>query len=241
MYQKTEGIVLRETEYRDNDRLLTVLTRELGKVTVKARGAKRGRLRAACQLFALSEFTLLEQQGRYTVTEANVREMFAPLRENLELFYLASYFSQVTEVVSQEDDPMPAVLSLLLNSLHMLCLGKLPQKQVKAVFELRMACLTGYLPDLRGCAVCGCTTPDRFNITQGVLQCAHCTAEEGIRMPLSAGTLEAMRFVTQSERIFSFRLSDAALEELNAITESYLCMRLERGFYTLDFYKSLLL
>lgn len=241
MYQKTEGIVLRETEYRDNDRLLTVLTREFGKITVKARGAKRGKLRAACQLLTFSELTLLEQQGRYILTEANVKEMFTPLRGDLERFFLASYFAQVTDVVSQEEDPMPAVLSLLLNSLFVLCRDKLPQKQIKAVFELRMACLTGYLPDLRGCAVCGCTTPDRFNITQGTVQCAHCAAEDGIRMPLSAGTLEAMRFVTQTDRIFSFRLSDAALEELNAITESYLCTRLERGFHTLDSYKSLFL
>ena len=62
-------------------------------------------------------------------------------------------------------------------------------------------------------------------------------------MPVSAGTLAAMRFIAAGDpkRLFSFRLSEQSLRELNNITESYLSMRLERGFYTLDLYKSLFL
>lgn len=247
MYEKTEGIVLRETEYKDADKLLTVLTREHGKITVKARGVKSGRSRskAACQLLTYSEFTLLEKQGRYVITEAVPKEMFSELRTDIELFYLASYFAQVAEAVAQEEDASPELLSLLLNALYALAKLKKPQKLVKAVFELRLACITGFLPDLRGCAVCGNPSPDRFNITQGVLQCATCGNEstDGIRMPVSPGTLAAMRYIASADakRLFSFTLSDTALTELNGLTESYLSMRLERGFFTLDLYKSLFL
>lgn len=245
MYQKTEGIILRETEYRDSDKLLTVLTRDFGKLTVKARGVRssRSRLKAACQLLTFSELTLFEQQGRYIITEAVPKEMFSGLRTDIELLSLASYFAQVTEAVAQEEDPVPELLSLLLNALYALAkLGK-PQPLVKAVFELRLCCLAGFLPDLRGCVVCGCEDCDRFNITQGVLQCSGCSGPEisGIRMPLSPGTLAAMRYITQadSRRLFAFQLSEAGLRELNGITEGYLCMRLERGFFTLDMYKQL--
>lgn len=247
MYEKTEGIVLRETEYKDADKLLTVLTREHGKITVKARGVKSGRSRskAACQLLTYSEFTLLEKQGRYIITEAVPKEMFSELRTDIELLYLASYFAQVAEAVAQEEDAAPELLSLLLNALYALAKLKKPQKLVKAVFELRLACIAGFLPDLRGCAVCGSPSPDRFNITQGVLQCASCGNEStaGIRMPVSPGTLEAMRYIASADakRLFSFTLSDTALTELNGLTESYLSMRLERGFFTLDLYKSLFL
>ena len=81
MYIKTDGIVLKETEYKDNDKLLTVLTRDLGRITVKARGVKSGKSgsKAACQLLAYSEFTLFEQQGRYTVREAVSKELFPEL------------------------------------------------------------------------------------------------------------------------------------------------------------------
>lgn len=245
MFEKTEGIVLRATEYKDTDKLLTVLTRDLGKVTMKARGVKSkgSRIKAACQLLSFSEFTVTEYQGRYVITEAVSKEIFPELQADLELLTLASYFVQVCDMVAQEEDPMPELLSLLLNALYALSKLKKPQQMVKAVFELRTACIAGFLPDLRGCAVCGREDPDRFNITQGVLQCAACAGMEGIRMPVSPGVLNAMRYICSSDpkRLFSFQLSDASYTELSQITESYLTMRLERGFSTLDFYKSLFL
>lgn len=245
MFEKTEGIVLRATEYRDTDKLLTVLTRDLGKVTFKARGVKsRGsRLRAASQLLAFSEFTVSDYQGRYVITEAVSKELFPELQSDIELLYLASYFVQVCDVVAQESDPIPELLSLLLNALYALSKLKLPQAKVKAVFELRTACIAGFLPDLRACAICGREDPDRFNITRGALQCASCRSDgtEGIRMPVSPGVLNAMRYICSADpkRLFSFRLSDGSCTELSQISESYLTMRLERGFSALDFYKSL--
>lgn len=247
MFEKTEGIVLRATEYKDTDKLLTVLTRDLGKVTFKARGikSKNSKLRAAGQLLAFSEFTVSERQGRYVITEAVCKELFPELQTDIELLYLASYFVQVCDMVAQEEDPMPELLSLLLNALYALSKLKLPQAMVKAVFELRTACIAGFLPDLRGCAICGREDPDRFNITQGVLQCATCRSDsfDGIRMPVSPGVLNAMRYICSADpkRLFSFRLSGESCTELSQITESYLTMRLERGFSALDFYKSLFL
>lgn len=243
MYIKTNGIVLRETEYKDNDKLLTVLTKDLGKITVKARGVKSGRsrLKASSQLLSFSELTLLEKLDRYTMTEGNVIELFAELRDDIELLSLATYFAQVCDTVAQEDEESSEVLSLLLNSLYALSKLKLPQMLVKAVFELRLMCITGFLPDLRGCMVCGREAADRFNITQGALQCAACSTGGDIRMPLACATLRAMRYITScdAKKLFSFTLSDEGLRQLSDISESYLCIRLERGFATLDFYKSL--
>ena len=243
MYVKTDGIILREVEYKDNDKLLTVLTKDFGKITVKARGVKsqRSKLKAGCQLLAFAELTLLEHNARYTVTEANVKEMFANLRTDIELLSLATYFAQVCEVVAQEDDPSPEMLSLLLNSLYAISKLNKPALQVKAVFELRLMCIAGFLPDLRGCMICGKESANRFNITQGAIQCADCPSGEDIRMPLSSGTLMAMRYIAycDARKLFSFTLSNEGTQELNQITESYLSTRLERGFSTLDFYKSL--
>lgn len=99
---KTDGIVLREVAYQDSDKLLTVLTREYGKLTVRARGVRssRSRSKAACQLLAYSEFTLIERGGRYVITEATAKEMFPELRNDLELLSLASYFAQAADVLS---------------------------------------------------------------------------------------------------------------------------------------------
>ena len=163
MYLKTQGLVLREVAYKDTDKLLTVLTRDYGKMTLKARGVRRSGspLKASCQLLACGEFTIFEYRGMSTINEAQTVELFPELRTDLELLSLGTYFAQVAEVLSQEDDPNPALLSLTLNALY--ALGKLrkPQGLVKAVFELRAACLAGYTPDLEGCRSCGNPEPDR--------------------------------------------------------------------------------
>ena len=246
-YLTTRGLVLRTTEYKETDRILTVLSADRGLLTMKARGVRsnRSKLKGACQLLTYAEFTVGEAHGFSSITEATALEMFPELRNDLELLSLASYFAQAADVLSPEGEENPPFVSLLLNALYALGRLGLPQKLVKAVFELRAMCLSGYEPDLRGCAVCGAPEPDRFNISQGVLQCAACRTEEenDIRLPMSAGTRAALRYLDSAppSRVFSFRLAEPSLSELGQITESYLCTRLERGFSTLDFYKSLFL
>lgn len=247
MYIKTDGIVLRETEYNDSDELLTVLTRNYGKMTMRARNVRnrKSTMKSACQLLTYSEFTLFENRGYVTINEASSKEMFLNLRKDLEALSLASYFAQVTELISQEDSPTPELLSLLLNCMYSLNQNQKPHWQIKSVFELRVACLAGYAPLLDGCAICGNPTPNRFNVSQGMLQCDTCSQEgyEGLRMPISEGALMSLHYITKClpKQIFSFSIGDTALRELSALTETYLTTQLERGFYTLDFYKSLLL
>lgn len=246
MYLTIQGLVLRVTPYKDHDALLTILSRDLGKLTLKARGLRRKNspLVAPCQLLAYGEFTVFEYRGMYTINEAHSLELFQPLRKDLQKLSLATYFAQVAELISQEDMPNPELLSLLLNSLFALSKLNLPETLVKAVFELRCACLAGYAPDLYGCHRCGCTTCDRFDISEGYLECSTCRrpGEGGIHMPVSPGVLDAMRYICtcENKRLFSFSVGSDTIESLSHITESYLSTQLERGFSSLDFYKSLL-
>ena len=161
----TQGIVLRETNYKEADKILTVLTRDWGKRTVKARGCRRknSKLTAASQLLVYSELTLSERGEFTTLTEADPLEQFWSVRQDLETLALASYFAEVAEASAQEGETCPELLSLLLNCLYALDTLKKPRALVKAVFELRLLCLTGYEPLLDACAVCGsgpgCTSP----------------------------------------------------------------------------------
>lgn len=245
MYRKTTGLVLRETEYKDADKLLTILTGEYGKLTVKARGVRKNssKMKSACQLLAYSEFTLLDYNGFLLITEANPIELFHGLRSDLELLSLASYFAQVAEVVSQEDSPNGMLLSLTLNAMYALARLNRPQKLVKAAFELKTAVYAGFEPELRACPVCGNIQPNRFDVRLGCVHCDSCNMGEsaGLRLPVSEGVLSAMRYIVygDAKRLFSFQLPDAALDVLSGITEAYLTTQLEYGFYTLDFYKSL--
>jgi len=247
MYITTQALVLRETAYKESDKILTVLTAEGGKRTVKAQGCRRkgSALAAVSQLLAWSDMTLFEYRDYFTLREGNTLEEFRGLRGDLEKLSLGSYFAEAAEAVAEEGVPQPALLSLILNSLYALDKLNKPLAQVKAAFELRLACTAGFEPLLDACAACGVPDPaePRLNLTEGVLHCAACKGEvgEGISMPLDAGALAAMRYVAGSspKRFLAFRLEEDSLRRFGDTAEAYLMTQLERGFHTLDYYKGL--
>ena len=247
MHTTTKALVLRSVDYKESDKILTLLAQEQGKVTVSARGSRKkgSALAAGCQLLCWSEMVLYDYQGRWSVKEANPIRQFRGVRDDLDKLALACYFAEVAELLAVEDMPSPELLSLILNSLHALDQMNKPLPQVKAAFELKAMCLAGYEPLLDGCAVCGTQPPEepRFHLKEGVLHCARCRDEvgEGISMPLNSQALEAMCHVAYGDpkRLFSFRVEGEGLSQLADLTEAYLHTQLERGFRTLDFYKQM--
>jgi DNA repair protein RecO (recombination protein O) len=248
MHSSTKALVLRAVDYKESDKILTLLTPQSGKVTASAPGSrKRGSaIAAGTQLLTYSDLVLYEYRGRWSVKEAAVERQFRGVEADVERLSLGCYFAEVAEALAVEDLPAQELLSLVLNSLHVL--DKQPQKPlelVKAVFELRVMCLSGYEPILDACAVCGVETPEepRFHLKEGVLHCAACRGDvgEGISLPLGADTLAAMRHIVYGDpkRLFSFQLPPAALKQLSGVCEAYLMTQLERGFGTLDFFKQI--
>ena len=245
MHLKVQGLVVRTTPYKDSDLLLTLLTADHGRITAKVRGAKRknSRLIAACQLLTFCEFTLFEYHDMFTVNEAEILSQFSALTQDLDKLALGTYFAQAAELVAQEDTETADVLRLVLNSLYALNRNLASDVQIKAVFELRLACLAGYTPSIHGCVHCANPFPNRFNIVEGHLECSDCSdgRSYGIRIPVNSGMLDAMRYICScpDDRMLSFRLSDENIDRLSSLTEGYLSTQLERGFTALDFYKSL--
>lgn len=246
MHMTTTGIVLREVNYKESDKILTILTGDGGKLTVNARGCRRknSAIAAPSQLLCYSDLTLYEYQNRWNLKEGEVLREWRHLRGDLDKLSLATWFAELTEALTVEDLPAPEVLRLLLNSLYALDELNKPLELVKAAFEGRMMALAGYEPMLEGCAVCGGETADpRFHLGQGVLHCPRCREAlgSGISMPLDAPALAAMRHVVggAEKKLFSFRLPEISLHKLSAVTEAYVLTQLERGFRSLDFYKQM--
>ena len=116
----TSGLVLRQTVTKETDLILTVLTPDLGKIPVIARGARRknSRLAAACQLLAYSELTVYQKGAWYMLDEASTIELFDGVRQDFENLALASFFAELTESVAEEGSPAP---ELLRRAFGMLC------------------------------------------------------------------------------------------------------------------------
>ncbi len=244
MRTNTDGLILKEQNIGEKDKLVTVLTRHNGLVRAFVRGAKsfKNRKNSATGMFCYSKISLYKTKESYIIDEAEPLELFFGLREDLEKISLAQYFGELIINLVQEDEPAEEYLRLILNSLHFLSKGKMPIEQIKAITELRIMCIAGFMPNLIACDRCGEYETDtmHFDVEDGLLYCENCVPSDMI-FQLDIGLVKALRHIAFSdfEKIYSFKMEDYALPDLSYITEKYLLSKLQRNFKTLEFYKDI--
>lgn len=251
------ALVIREADYGENDKLLTLLTAERGRLTVCVKGGKslKNKNLASSQLLCYSEFTVKERKGFYTLSEAALIEQFFGLRGDLDRFAAAQYIADVAGEVCVENNDEGEMLRLTLNTLYMLSDTDRDVDFVKAVFELRTAALSGFCPDLTACGLCEGTEgePMYLDVMNGSLRCGECFGTEAdtdsrigaatatVILPLSPSVLHGMRYVigAPAKRVFSFTLPEEAQADFCRVCEKYLVNQLERSFRTLEFYHNI--
>ncbi len=245
---QVKGVVLTSINYKENDKILTVLTDTLGKITVRARGVRslKSRRFPACQDYVYSELFLSEKNHQYTLEEAEPIEAFFELRERFEAIALAGYFADLLLSVSTEGESDDGVLPLFLNALWLL--SRRPEEpllKIKAVFEWRLASYLGYLPNLDTCGDCGQAEGLLwFDIAGGTVLCERCVEEakgvvgERILLPIDPVTLAVMTFILKEDpkKIFAFRCQNSLLDALSRIFEKYLLYHVDKNFATLKFF-----
>jgi len=251
------ALVIREADYGENDKLLTLLTAERGRLTVCVKGGKslKNKNLASSQLLCYSEFTVKERKGFYTLSEAALIEQFFGLRGDLDRFAAAQYIADVAGEVCVENNDEGEMLRLTLNTLYMLSETDRDVDFVKAVFELRTAALSGFCPDLTACGLCEGTEgePMYLDVMNGSLRCGECFGTEAdtdsrigaatatVILPLSPSVLHGMRYVigAPAKRVFSFTLPEEAQADFCRVCEKYFVNQLERSFRTLEFYHNI--
>lgn len=242
---KTDGIILRETMTGEQDRLVTVLTRSNGVIKAFVNGARNPKNKnvSSTGLLCYSDFMINKsQKGVYVIREATAKEMFFSLRDDIVNLSLAQYFAELTYELSPREEDSSEFLSLILNSLYLLSTGKRNRKIIKAVIELRMLTLAGYMPSLICCENCGAYESDimYFSPYTGELYCELCRGAQKLSR-LSLATVTAMRHIcfSTSDKIFNFKLPKEHLTDLSDISERYLINITSRKYKTLAFYKTM--
>lgn len=244
MRTNTDGLILKEQNIGEKDKLVTVLTRRNGLVRAFVRGAKsiKNRKNSSTGMFCYSKLSLYKNKDSYIIDEAEPIETFFGLREDLDKISLAQYFGELVIFLVQEGEPAGEYLRLILNSLHFLAKGTMPVEQVKAITELRFMCIAGFMPNLIACERCGEyeTNTMYFDVEDGLLYCENCISSTAL-LQLDIGLVRALRHIAFSdfEKIYSFKMQDYALADLSYITEKYLLSKLQRNFKTLEFYNSI--
>ena len=176
----TQGIVLRHADYREHDRMLTLLSPSLGRVEALCRGCKRPQspLLAASEWFALGEYVLYSGKGRMTVTGCDLSESFFPLRADYDRLKYATYLLSVAEAAAQPGEKAVELFTLLARSLSRLAYSDKDPQAICAAFLLHFASISGYRPRLSHCVQCGREMEDRelrlLDVTGGGLICVSC-------------------------------------------------------------------
>lgn len=195
----TTGLVLKETRYKESDRILTILTPELGVISAAAQSSLRlkSKLFSACGLFCYSEFTLVPGRNMYTVREAEVKNVFHGISSSIEGMSLAMYIAEMAMTLSPTGQEAQRELRLLLNCFYMISESKTDLRVIKAVFELRTMSECGFMPQIVCCRDCSAYDGAAFylDVQEGHLLCADCAAKAGKTCNLDQGALYALRHI----------------------------------------------
>lgn len=254
MKSQLKGIIIRETDYGENDKIINILTDRQGIISAVVRKARKakGNNFSIVQCFSYGNFSLYVGKNGYIVDDFEILELFWNIRNNLYNLSLAQYFSQLCFAFSPDIGSSGELLRLLLNVLFYISKEKMSLAVLKAIFEMRGCTICGYMPNLVGCVYCKSYSCDEmyFSVSDGMLVCGECLKkskfqeyqqQSGDRYKLSHTALKALRYIVYSEfsKLFSFSISKSFEKELEYISEKYIYYHIGSGFKALDFYKSL--
>jgi DNA repair protein RecO (recombination protein O) len=238
---RVSALVLRQHDLGDADRILTLLTRERGKVRAVAKGVRRSRskLAAGTQLLCCSSLQLAAGANLDIVTQCDVRCAFYGLREDLRRLSYASYFADLVDSFVEERDGGGQVFDLLLAAVAQAERGE-HLELLARVFELRLLSALGYAPELGACIRCGQELTQEwvgFSPALGGAICGACTASEQGWQRMSAGALRTARICSKASpgllpRARLTRTIGAELERaMRSHIEYYLGRRVRAGCF----------
>jgi len=212
-YIQVTGIILKQSPMGDYDRRVCLLTKERGKISAFARGARKpgNRLAAATNLFAFGTFKLYSGKSSYTMTDAEIQNYFEALMTDYVGAYYGMYFAEVADYYTRENNDEREMLKLLYQSLRAITAPSLPNPLVKCIYELKSIVVNGEFP--------GVPTD----------------------MKLQESTIYAIQYIAASpvEKLYTFTVTDSVLEELGRVAANYRKRFLNHEFKSLEILKTL--
>ncbi|MFC0270043.1 DNA repair protein RecO [Metabacillus herbersteinensis] len=225
MLQKCEGIVIRGTDYGETNKIITIYTRELGKVGVMARGAKKpsSRLSSSTQLFTYGTFMFQKSKGLGTLQQGETIDSMRKIREDIFLTAYASYIAELLDKSTENFERNPFLFEFLKQTLFLLNEEVDPDILIH-IFEMKMLNVLGLHPQLNGCTVCGSTdgTFD-FSIREGGFICHRCFERDSYRLHISPTTVKLLRlfYYFDLNRLGQISVKEETKKELKKVIDAY--------------------
>lgn len=223
---KMSGIIISESNLGDYDKILTMLTPGLGKISCVAKGARRPKsaLLAGTQLFCFGEYLMYKGANTYNINSCETIEVFYNLRTDLDKLNTAIEITKIIRNVTDENENCYRILQLYLNTLYTLSETDKNLELVDSIFKLKILCLLGFAPRINECVNCKNKENIKyFSIKDNGFKCENCGKLDKGAISVSESTISAIKYIVLAppKKLYSFNLKDESLEELKMITKLY--------------------
>ncbi len=244
---QSEGIILRSRTFGEADKILTILTKDRGKIEAVARGARRprNRLVGASQQFSYLRVLVFEGKSIPQLSQAEIIRSFSILRDDLVKMAYAAWWAEVIDVFLPWAEVNEEVFRFLLAGLLVLEKAEEPAL-LSCAFELRLLKYFGFQPALEVCARCSRPVGQAvagFSVEEGGVICPHCHQEQAVKLlPLSVASLRLLRDLAQADlrTVPQWRPDEKNRLEVGRLLVAFIELRAERPLKSLSFLQSLL-
>lgn len=232
---KTKGIILAQSNMGDNDKMVTLLTPDLGKVGCAARGAKRPKsaLMAGTQFLCFGEFIIYKGVNSYNINSCEPIEIFYNIRLDIEKLKYASEIAKIVNDVTDENQNTYRILQLTLNTIYMISESDKDLDLILSIFKMRLLSIIGFRPVVEKCVSCGKGDEiTYFSLKDNGVKCENCGKIDKGAIKISPSTLKAIKYIIWAEpkKLFSFELSDENKKELKLVAKTYLNKCIEKEY-----------
>ncbi len=232
---KTKAIVIAGHNMNDNDKMVTLLTPDLGKIGCAAKGARRQKssLMAGTQFLCFGEFIIYKGVSSYNINSCEPIEIFYNIRLDIDKLKYASEVAKIVNDVTDENENTYRILQLMLNTIYMISETDKDLELILSIFKLRLLSIIGFRPVIEHCINCSEKENLKyFSIKDNGLKCSACGKQDKSAVELSDATIKAIKYIIWAEpkKVFSFELSDENKLQLKLLTKVYLNKCLEREY-----------
>ena len=246
-YINAKGIIVHQTDFKEADRMLTLLTDSEGIISVRAAGIrslKRQDL-AGARPFIYGDYILTRSDDYYGLKECSIINAFLDISKDVDTLSTGCYILDVAGNMVLPGEPSIEFFRLTLNSIFALNQGKINKKLLKAAYEMKACDIMGYTPHTFECMECCSEIEDDFcyfDMLNGGILCKNCCAEVNKNIAkISPPILEAINYVLDSDlkSFLSFKLNDVCLKEFSEVCEKYFLIHSGFKPKTLDYLKEM--
>ena len=232
---KVNGIILSENNLGDFDKMLTMLTPGLGKISCVAKGARRPKsaLLAGTQIFCFGEYLMYKGTNTYHINSVEPIEVFYNLRTDLDKLKYAVHINKIVQDVTTENQNCYNILQLLLNTLYTIAETDKNMDLVLGIFKLRLLCILGFTPNIKECT--NCKEKEKigyFSLKDNGFKCEACGRQDTSAITISESTKNALKYTVTApaKKIYSFNIKEESLEEFKLVTKLYFNEKLEKEY-----------